>query len=514
MAASISTRYSHFFRAIRLIFVLSSLFVVACATPVKKAIVDDEYALLPSQDAFWQQIITSTDQDRFSLLNTGEEASRFRLAMIDSARRSIDLETFLWLPDQVGGRILAHLVAAADRGVRVRILLDDSFTPHQDLALHHLDLHPNIELRLYNPYHNRPANLAGRTVFNLGDFSRVNHRMHNKALIVDGQAVILGGRNLADEYFGFHVDYNFRDMEVLAMGQSVSAVSRHFDGFWNSGWAFPIDQVVDASKDEAGLLAVRTFLAENVNDVDIQSEPELLALWQSTANDAITGKAQFFSDLPASDDPAASKDQPSQLAGFLRQTIAGAQSDIIGVTAYFVPTPELLSELEQAVARGVRVRVLTNSMRSNNHLSAHAAYIGYVQGMLAAGVEIYETRTDARDRHLYMQAPVQHKDLGLHAKFMIVDSDKTVIGSSNLDPRSLKLNTEVGLMIESAELNTRLRQLIAVDFLPQNSWSVQLEAGELVWVGDEQTLKHAPADSVFQQLEDWFIGLMPIDSQM
>ncbi|MEP5566616.1 MAG: phospholipase D family protein, partial [Halioglobus sp.] len=432
--------------------VLFSLFLVACATPVKKADVEDEYALTPSQDPFWQSIIRGADEENFKLLNTGEEASRWRLLMIDSARQSIDLESFLWLPDKAGNQILAHLVAAADRGVRVRILLDDSFTPHQDLALHHLDLHPNIELRLYNPYYHRPASLVGRTVLNLGDFSRVNHRMHNKSLVVDGQAVIVGGRNMADEYFGFHQAHNFRDMEVLAIGKSAVAVSTHFDNFWNSGWSFPVSQVVDASTDELGLTAVRDYLAANNLIVDAPDEDQLLAIWQAAMSDSLKGTAVFFSDQPARDDPAADSDQPGQLASFLHEAIAQAETEIIGVTAYFVPTEELLTALENAVKRGVRVRVLTNSMRSNNHLAAHAAYLGYVERLLSVGVEIFETRADARDRHLYMRSPADEKALGLHAKFMVIDNDKAVIGSSNLDPRSLKLNTEIGLMIESSAL--------------------------------------------------------------
>ncbi|EEB78970.1 MAG: phospholipase D family protein [Halioglobus sp.] len=507
----------HCGRSMKVALLAVTLFITllsACSSPVKRAVLEEELALLPSQDEFWQQIVHSAEDERFHLLNAGDEASRWRLLAIDSARRSIDLESFLWLPDETGNQILAHLVAAGDRGVRVRILLDDSFTPHQDLALHHLDLHPNIELRLYNPYSNRPASLVGRTIFNLGDFARVNHRMHNKALVVDSQAAIVGGRNMADEYFGFHGDYNFRDMEVLTTGNSVAAVSTHFDNFWNSGWSFPVGQIVDAPSDDVELKAIRVYIADNTEEFDVLEDQQLLAAWRAAMDNGLKGKAIFFSDQPATNDPAADSDQPSQLASFLRQTIAEAQTDIIAVTAYFVPTPELLAEMEKVVKRGVRVRVLTNSMRSNNHLAAHAAYQGYLRGLLGAGVEIFETRADAQDRDLYMQAPSKQKKLGLHAKFMIIDQDKAVVGSSNLDPRSLKLNTEIGLMIHSQELNTRLRELTEVDFLPENSWSVQIKEGELVWVGDDQTLRHPPADSKFQQLEDWFIGLLPIDSQM
>ena len=185
------------------------------------------------------------------------------------------------------------------------------------------------------------------------------------------------------------------------------------------------------------------------------------------------------------------------------------------VSAYLVPTERLTSIIRETVDRGVKVRILTNSMRSNNHLAAHAAYQGYVRELVTLGVELYELRTDARDRNLYMRSPSADKKLGLHAKFMVLDDDRVMIGSSNLDPRSLKLNTEVGLMITSTELNQRLREAIAVDFLPRNAWAVQLDDNqELVWVNDSERLSHPPSDSLFQQLEDWFIGLLPIDGEM
>jgi putative cardiolipin synthase len=488
--------------------------LAACAAPPRQAQVEDEYALPRSANRFWQHVGEARDGDWFKLLNTGEEAYRWRLAMIDSAHQSIDLESFLWKPDTGGLRILSHLLAAADRGVRVRILLDDAFTAHEDLALHRLDLHPGIEVRIYNPYHNRSPNMAGRMLFNLGDFGRVNHRMHNKTLIVDGWAADIGGRNLANEYFGLHAEHNFRDMEVLVMGDSAALVSSHFDAFWNSGWAFPVAQIIDMPDDTGGLAALRESAAATVGPPAIHSEAALEALWKSAASDAVSGRARFFGDQPARTDPAADSDAPNQLAAYIEQVIAVAEEEVILVSAYLVPTPELSRALTEAVQRGVRVVILTNSMRSNNHLSAYAAYSGYIRGLLEAGVELFELRADASDRNLYMETPVDTKLLGLHAKFMLVDSQRVFIGSSNLDPRSLNLNTEVGLMIESQVLNERLRRMIAVDFEPRNAWSLQLVDGDVIWVGGDRTLRHSPADSVFQQLENWFMGLMPIDSQM
>lgn len=497
---------------LRLLLVLS---IAGCAAPVQKVAVQPEPALAPTGDLFWRHIEQAGDHDWFHLLNAYDEALQWRLTMIDSAHHAIDMETFLWKGDRGGRLVLSHLFAAADRGVKVRLLIDDSFTPHQDLALYRIDSHPNIELRIYNPYKHRAGGMAGRTLFNLDDFHRVNHRLHNKTLVVDGWVANVGGRNIADEYFGLHGAYNFRDMEVLAMGDSVSTVSEHFARFWNSGWAFPVSEVIDVASDPGGLETLRKQLEAAVGLAQVAKEKELEEKWKEAASGALAGRAHFVADKPATVDPALEAESPSQLADYIVASMAQAESEIVLVSAYLVPTPELSAAIADGLARGVRVRILTNSMRSNNHLAAHAAYSGYLRGLLEAGAEVFELRADAADRNLYMEAPVADKRLGLHAKFMLMDDDRVFIGSSNLDPRSLKLNTEVGLMVHSAELNRLLRQSIQVDFLPRNAWSVRLDGDrELVWIGEEKTLHRPPADSVFQQLEDWFMGLLPIDGQM
>ncbi|TDG11901.1 phospholipase D family protein [Seongchinamella unica] len=490
------------------------LLLVACASPLQRAELPAEQSLAPSSDRFWQHLAADSPREWFHLLNTYDEAYDWRIALIDSAHESIELETFLWMPDFSGAAFVGHLLAAADRGVRVRLLLDDSYTSREDQMLRHLDAHPGIDLRLYNPYAYRVPDTAGRALVNAGDFNRVNHRMHNKTLIIDGWAVIVGGRNLADEYFGHHPQYNFRDMEVLAMGESVAQVSQHFDRFWNSGWSIPIGQLLKAESSEEDLQQLRAQLEAVAGPVRVSTEPELAARWQAVTKDAVSGAALFLSDDPATDDPTAQAEKPDQLARKLRQAIDSANSELIAISAYLVPTPELETSLAAAVDRGVRVRLLTNSMRSNNHLSAYAAYDGHVRQLLESGVELHEVRADARDRERYMRGPVVDKKLGLHAKFMLVDDDRVFIGSSNLDPRSLKINTEVGLMIHSTELNSRLRSAIADDFHPRNSWSVSLEDGRLSWRSDTEVRYTSPSDSVFQQLESWFFGLLPIDSQM
>jgi cardiolipin synthase C len=495
-----------------LMTLLISVVLVGCIHQ-KPLDLPPEEALPPGDSAFWQELAAIRADDWFYLLNTGNDALRWRLNMIDVATVSIDMDTFLWKPDTAGLRILAHLVAAADRGVRVRILLDDSFTMHEELELHAADEHPNISYRIYNPFRHRSDSAFWRELFNLGEFTRINHRMHNKTLIVDGRMALVGGRNLGDEYFGLHDNLNFRDMEVITAGSQVEAVTEQFDAFWNSGWAFPIDDIFDAPENAGSVDALRESLVDHV--VPVMNRKQLQSDWLVLAKQALPGRAEFFFDEPADHNPADIAETPDQLAAELRELINSASSEVILVTAYLVPTPELETVVETVEARGVEVRVLTNSLRSNNHLAAHAAYSKHLHRLIGHGADLHEVRVTARDRELYMQQPVESKQLGLHAKVMLVDDQITFIGSCNLDPRSLKINTEVGLIIQSPELNQQLREQLKVDFLPENAWAVKSDGeGGLRWEGHDQVLKHQPADSLIQRLEDWFIGLLPIDKQM
>ena len=500
-----------FFRGV---VVAATALLAACAT-LERVELPVETALAPSDASFWQVVTAHETDDWFYLLNAGDEALDWRLRSIDSARVSVDMETFLWKPDSSGYEVLARLLAAADRGVRVRMMLDDSFTMHEDLMLHAVDDHPNVEIRIYNPFRHRSDNVVLRQLFNLGEFSRTNHRMHNKALVVDGRAAIVGGRNLADEYFGRHAEMNFRDMEVVTVGMSVPLVIEHFDRFWNSGWAFPVADIIDADADGPRLVELRNRLTSFAQPMPDVTEEQRLAEWNALADRAYPGFAEFFFDYPPGTDPGQPDEQHDPLAFELYRLLESAREEIILVTAYLVPTPELEAYVEAAEARGVRVRILTNSLRSNNHLAAHAAYRGHVERLVDHGADLHEVRAQAVDRHRYMRLPVDDKTLGLHAKLLLVDDDVAFIGSANLDPRSLNINTEVGLIIRSAELNAALRERLEVDFHPRNAWSVQRdESGELVWIGHDQVLQHQPSESAIQRLEDWFIGLLPIDGQM
>jgi putative cardiolipin synthase len=474
----------------------------------------DQAALPPSQDPLWTSLAATAPGDRFHVLNRGDEALAWRLRAIDTATSSIDLQTFLWLPDTAGRAILARLLAAADRGVRVRILLDDSFTVGEGDAIRAAVQHPNIDLRIYNPFKQRPDNLVLRQVANVTEFSRIDHRMHNKVMITDGRAAIVGGRNLADEYFGLHATANFRDLELLTFGPVVGNLSQLFDRYWRSPWSVPAQDVLGVPTAGKGLTSLRSALEQQTQIAGAaESEAERGAAWKALAGNSIAGQASILADEPAQADPA--RETPDQLANALIAQIDQARTELVLISAYLIPTPELADAIRRAQARGVRVRILTNSLRSNNHTAAHSAYRGFVRSLLGHGVELHEVRALAKDRSLYMVPPVDTKHLGLHAKAILLDDDLSFVGSANLDPRSLNINTEMGLLVRSKELSGQLRSLFGVDFETRNAWHLEeTPGGNVQWVGDDQVLTEQPAESQLQRLEDWFFSGLPIGEKM
>jgi putative cardiolipin synthase len=499
---------------IRLI-ILSAVFLAAGCSTLQRVDLPDETSMAPAQSALWTQLAEVRSDDWFHLLNIGGEAIEWRLRLIDSASQSIDLQTFLWSDDQTGLRILRHLFEAADRGVRVRILVDDSFTVTHDELIWEIDQHPNIEFRIYNPYARRSSSMVVRQLLNLGDFSRVDHRMHNKLMVVDNRAAIVGGRNLADEYFGTHEEANFRDLEVLNAGPAVQWLSIKFDGYWNSDWSFPADRLLTFEPKMSPAEFEAWILSTVERGLQQEDAATRTRAWRQTAQDAVAGEVLVFADLPADENPAVPEESPIQLAQELINLIDAANEELILVSAYLIPTPELEQAIERAEDRGVRVRILTNSLRSNNHVAAHSAYRHHVQRLVDHGAEVHEVRAYAKDRAFYMQHPVEDKHLGLHSKLLLIDNHLSFIGSANLDPRSLRINTEMGLLINSTEFNGLVREVLALDFHQRNAWHLQLQPdGHVAWVADDVVLHEQPAESALQRLEDWFLGILPIEEEM
>lgn len=503
---------------IRIVFALAAMALLAgCAGALQPVESPVEVTPPPSHAAKWEMLGAVRPDDWYHVLNVGSEAFDWRLRAIDTAVDSIEVQTFIWDLDAVGHQIRDHLLAAAERGVFVRVLVDDSFIFDADRELLDIDQHDNIELKVYNPYKRRSSHAALRTVLNAGEFHRLDHRMHNKVMVVDNRVAIVGGRNLAAHYFGYDARDNFRDMELIAGGSIVPQLANGFDGYWNDPWAFPVATVLEqrAGPGTPEPLPLEEAPAATPSWHVEQTQEQRLAAWVELEREAHAGRAELLLDKPPEDNPALAEEAPVQVGLRLLEALDSAQSEIWLVSAYLVPTVEFEGAIRRAVERGVHVRILTNSIGSNNHVTAHSAWRKHVRELVAMGVEVHELREDAEDRDLYIESPVADKSLCLHAKLMVLDDDTVFVGSANFDPRSLKINTEMGLLIESKGLNSELREVLEPDFSPRNAWRVDLnEQGELTWASDTQVVTHQPTSSFMRRIEDWFFTLLPIEDEM
>lgn len=494
---------------------LCLLFSLAGCTSLKPVDLPSEYTPPPSIAPIWDSVGAVSAGDRHVLLNDGPDALDWRLRAIDSATESIDLQTFLWFFDNTGALVLDHLIDAANNGVQVRILIDDTFLVSEDPMLLALVEHPNVEYRVFNPFKRRSGGLVTRELLNLAEFHRLDHRMHNKAMVVDNRVAIVGGRNLADEYFGLHEDANFRDLELLLGGPIVQQISTAFDSYWNDRWSFPIEMISHARASSEQLERARRVGDEYTHIHNEESIEQITARWREIIAGADTGDAILYVDKPPEGNPAAKAEAPVQVADELAELFYGAKEEIVTVSAYLMPTPRLEGAVQKAVANGVRVRILTNSIGSNNHLAAHSAYRNHIGTLLGHGAELHEVRIDARDRDRYMLSPVGRKMLALHAKALIIDGDKVFVGSANLDPRSLRINTEMGFLVVSESFNRAVRAAVDDAFSGANAWRLELQQdGSVYWVGDDRVLTSQPAMSFMQRLEDWLFSHLPIENTL
>ena len=444
----------------------------------------------------------------FKLLDRNEDGLRWRLALIDSARYSIDVQYYLWYGDAVGRLLAKRLLDAAERGVKVRLLVDDlntlfsdaSTVAERDHIAAWLDAHPNLELRLFNPWMKRE--IMERAGESLNEFKRVNQRMHNKAMIVDNQAVILGGRNIGDEYMGLHSAFNFHDLDVLGIGPVARQTSAVFDTFWNSDWVMPASALeipISKAELEAGNALLMQRLREAVSLTRFPISPqswsaELAAL----AGSLHIGSSQVYSDRPAADD--IEQIMLEQIHSLLGTT----QRELLIVNAYIIPAERGIEALRRLKQRGVTMKILTNSLASHDVPAVNSHYKQWRKPILEAGAELYEIRHDAAIQQLVSDTlPTRAEFMGLHSKAMVVDRERVYIGSMNFDPRSAIYNTEMGVFIESRGLAEALARLIERDIQPANSWRVELDDdGDLRWVNDKESVTIQPARNWWQRVQD------------
>jgi putative cardiolipin synthase len=450
-------------------------------------------------------------QSGFYPLPAGLDALGARLALIDRAERSIDAQYFLIKDDSAGLIFAGKLVEAADRGVRVRFLLDDVFTTVADEDLLRLDEHPNIEIRLFNPIAR-----GGISSLNfLLDFKTANRRMHNKSFTVDNQATIVGGRNIADEYFQLTADAEFVDFDMLGFGPVAAGVSTTFDRFWNHELAVPFSAFELSDERLPGLRAELDAAMRRMGD-SIYRQAIAAPLVQDLLNRDATlfpADAEVITDDPDKLLNEVSREQQILITR-MADVVAAASKEVIVSTPYFVPGDEGVAFWKGVVDSGVAVSIVTNSLASNNHIAVHSAYAGYRKKLLQAGVDLYEVRANAVADSTGDEGP---DSLTLHTKAALIDGRYTFVGSLNLDPRSIDINTEMGVLVDAAALAEPLTERFK-HRLPELTYKLELdERGRILWRatidGKEVVETGEPLASGGRKLNAWVQKIAP-ESQM
>ncbi|MBT8074470.1 MAG: phospholipase D family protein [Xanthomonadales bacterium] len=461
-----------------------ALFLAGCATApldfpktYSEAPTDTSDTYLAGEAARW--VAGQPGESGYYPLLKGLDALGARLALIDRAERTIDAQYFLMKPDSAGRLFAGKLLEAADRGVRIRLLLDDIFTTVEDDGLILLNQHPNIELRLFNP-----IGRGGLYYLSyVGHFKLANRRMHNKSITVDNQISIVGGRNIADEYFELLGHTEFVDFDMLAVGPVTADISTTFDRFWNHELSVPME-AFETGKQLADLETVRANVNKDVREASrsIYGRALQSPLMREIREDKIdlySGSSRVITDDPDKLLNRVSDDQKI-LVTELAKIVAEAKSDVVVITPYFIPGKRGVEFWRSITAKGVRVVILTNSLATNNHVPVHSAYARYRHDMIDAGVELYEVRVDA-SRPPEGETGPGYDSLTLHTKAVFIDRRMTFVGSLNLDPRSIDINTESGVFIDSGPLAAKLTSKL-FEVLPTFAYRVtENEKGKLKW---------------------------------
>ena len=469
-------------RGIRLVLLAWAWAAQAAASP--QALIDDAIAAHPGQTGVY-------------VLDTGEEALLARAWLADHAERTIEVQYFIWSSDNVGILAAEALLRAAERGVKVRVIVDDLLIDAPDRSLLALARHPNVGIRIYNPKHRVGTPFHTRVLNVLTDFRGVNQRMHDKTFIVDGRVAITGGRNMADEYFDYDRDYTFRDRDALVLGHAVGAIRANFDAFWASPLAVPVEALtdgwgllkknvaIDAAEVEQVYRELHAYAWKPENFAPevraaIDAAP---AAFERLAREMAWGRVEFIHDVPGKNGRLWGLGGGGRSSAALARLVTGARESIVIQSPYLVLSDDARALFRAAVARGVKVRILTNSLASTDNLQAFSGYRNQRRALLKMGLDIREYRPDPANRSALMSRanpPATPPLFALHAKSMVVDGGIAYIGTFNLDPRSENLNTEVGVIVHHPALAQHLQRLIEADMRPENSWHAADEPDQYV----------------------------------
>ena len=498
-----------------LILVAAAALLAACAGPsLKKETIrfDPTYARPPAEHGLLYELANGITREHgaessgFRLLDHSYDGLLARLALIDSAVSSLDIQTYLWYPDHSGRLILERAIHAANRGVHVRMIVDDLLTIGQDQLIYELNQKPNIEVRLFNPWKDRSTLSRGGEM--IAEMERLNTRMHDKLLIADGQAAVVGGRNLGDHYFGLSHDYNFHDLDLLGFGHIARQSNAMFDHFWNSEWVVSAVNLDVEPDPEFAEQAWDNLQAKNRAAEELTAFGAEARDWRDVAI-GLAGELHVGESLLVFDETAdntIAQNVAEKMFGFMGL----AQEELLITNAYIIPSQPAIDFLRSLTERGVRVRILTNSLASHDVPAVNSHYRDWRDDLIKAGVELYELRPDPAIRSLVQVPPVAGEFVGLHTKSVVVARESVFIGSMNFDPRSFNINTEAGAFVRSPELAAELAEVMNRDMQPENAWQVFLdEDGDPYWVNSDETVYKQPARNTSQRIMDKIFKVVP-----
>jgi putative cardiolipin synthase len=456
-------------------------------------------------------------------LERGELSLLTRAWLAGHANRTLDVQYFIWTADNVGRLAMAGLLDAADRGVHVRVLVDDFMLKTPAAMLSAMDGHPNFEIKVYNPTANAGVGFWRRWWNLITGFRSANQRMHNKALIVDGILAVTGGRNLADEYFDFHHGFNFRDRDILVAGPVAEEMQTAFQTYWESPLSRSVADLLiapDSAAQDSLRGAMQAYAADTANFApDVRAALiDLPGRFPVVLDELAWGRARFITDAPGKNDGSRGLKGGGATTHFLADMLRSAKRSVTVQSPYLIPDDTTLGLFRSLTARGVAVRISTNSMANNDNLQAISGYRNRRKAILAAGVQVFEFKPEpdiqARLRERYRKdariGPASESGAAapsgperpvfvIHAKTLVVDGEKLFVGTFNLDPRSMNLNTESGIYLEDARIAGQVDSAIAADMAPENSWEAAKETGDA----------YAP---FWRRVQAWFWGLLPIES--
>lgn len=490
------------------------------------------------QTTLGTQIQEATDQNQgksgFYLQSFGIDGFLTRMQMINAAEKTLDLQYFILRGDDTGRFLTEAILQAADRGVRVRLLLDDGEAIAGDEHIQPLSAHKNMEIRFFNPFSYRGHNIALKGTEYLFNRSRLNYRMHNKLLVVDNAAALIGGRNIGDQYFQVSAEEQYADNDVFAVGPIVREISKSFDEYWNHKLSIPLEALAKSDSSLHALREHRVVTAEDPAEVTADGvDFDARVASGEPFNGMLSGQlplvwapVRLISDSP----DKKSVVEGSRVGRLMMRPVADAtravHSELHMITPYLIPGDEGLQLFKELRDRDVHIRILTNSLMSSAVTLAHSGYMGYRQPLLEDGVEIFEIRAMLGNTRGSGQtaAMSSHGTYSLHAKMFVFDRSSIFVGSMNFDQRSMHLNTEIGLLIESPELAQELVRRFEAMAQPANAYELKLQSNKasggqhIIWrtLEDDQMVDHQtePARSGWQKLKVNLFSLVPLDDEL